>query len=131
MAMEDTDFEKGRREIMRSTLELEAKALNYLLAANGAGFASCALALKDYATVPLLHGTGWVVVPFALGLLAATLAFLRFQAGSFDIMRRVIVGDEGPAQAASSMALVNLLILTSGTCFLLGVAILALKLAFL
>ena len=32
--MDETDFKEPRRQIMPATLELEAKALNYLLVAN-------------------------------------------------------------------------------------------------
>ena len=48
--MDERDFKEARRHIMQATLELEAKALNYLLVANGAGLAGCVATLKDYAT---------------------------------------------------------------------------------
>lgn len=40
------DFKDARRQNMQATLELEAKALNYLLVANGAGLAGCVATLK-------------------------------------------------------------------------------------
>jgi hypothetical protein len=126
--MEDS-LKESRRQIMQSTLELETKALNYLLVANGAGMAGCLTALKDYATVPQLHGLGVLIVIFSGGLITGTLGFLSFQSANFDVMRAVLVRDEPPQQATGTMALTNIAMKLSGACFLVAVIVIAVRLA--
>ncbi len=127
--MDQADFKEARRQIMQAALELEAKALNYLLVANGAGLAGCVATLKDYATVPQLHGVGILIVIFAVGLILGTLAFVLFQSANFDVMRSVLVGDEDPARATISMGFSNLCMKLSGIAFALAVGLIAFRLA--
>ena len=68
--MHENDLKDVGRQIMQATLELESKALNYLLVANGAGLAGCLATLKDYAAVPQLHG---------IGMLSAASSLLGYQ----------------------------------------------------
>jgi hypothetical protein len=127
--MDDLVFKESRRQIMQETLELEAKALNYLLVANGAGFAGSLATLKDYANVPQLHGVGVLIVIFAAGLVLGTLAFVLFQTGNFDVMRRVLIGDEEPSRSIVYMGFSNLCMKLSGFLFVAGVVVIAVKLA--
>lgn len=125
----ENSLKDSRRQIMQSTLELETKALNYLLVANGAGLVGCLTALKDYATVPQLHGLGVLISLFSAGLITGTLGFLSFQSANFDVMRAVLVGDEPPQQATGTMVLTNIAMKLSGACFVVAIIIIAIKLA--
>jgi len=128
--MEEGQFAAGRQELMRSTLELEIKALNYLLVANGAGLAGCLAAMKDYATVPLLHGVGILIVLFSAGLVSGAFAFLAFQSASFEVMKQVLIKDgEPPTRANITMSIAVLLMRLSGLCFIASIAVIAWKLA--
>jgi hypothetical protein len=127
--MDEGEFEKGRQELMRSTLDLETKAINYLLVANGAGLAGCLATLKDYATVPQLHGVGALIVIFSAGLVSGMLAFLTFESANFEIMKQVLIKDgEPPTRATVTMSITNLLMQISGGCFILAIIIVASKL---
>jgi hypothetical protein len=127
--MDEADFKEARRQIMQATLELEAKALNYLLVANGAGLAGCLAALKDYPTIPQLHGIGILIVIFASGLVLGTLAFVLFQIGNFDVMHRVLIGDAEPTRSVVYMGFSNLCMKLSGILFVVAVIFIAVKLA--
>lgn len=77
-------------EMMTGFLDYEAKIINYLLIANGAGLASVLATLKDYATTPQLHGLGKLVVTFGTGLMAAAIAFGLLQ--GIYIETRYLIG---------------------------------------
>ena len=127
--MDEQALKDVRRQIMLATLELESKALNYLLVANGAGFAGCLATLKDYTSVPQLHGIGILIVIFAVGLVLGTLAFILFQVAHFEIMHRVLVGEENPLRAIFYMGFSNFCMKLSGGLFVSGVVVIAVRLA--
>jgi hypothetical protein len=127
--MDEQASKEVRRQIMLTTLELESKALNYLLVANGAGFAGCLATLKDYASVAQLHGIGILIVIFGAGLVLGMLAFMLFQVAHFEIMHRALVGDESPLRAIFYMGFSNLSMKLSGTLFVSAVVIIAVRLA--
>lgn len=122
-------FKEVRRQIMLATLDLESKALNYLLVANGAGLAGCLTVLKDYANVPQVHGVGILIVVFAVGLVLGTLSFLLFQSAHFEIMHRVLVEEKIPLRAIFYMGFCSVFMKLSGLCFLVAIVIIAVKLA--
>lgn len=126
--MDEEGLKDVRRQIMQATLELETKAVNYLLVANGAGLAGCLAALKDYRSVAELHGIGALIILFSVGLILGTLAFATFQAAHFEIMHRVLVGENNSGRAAIVMSISNLLIKASGGAFILALIIIADKL---
>jgi hypothetical protein len=127
--MDEEGLKDVRRQIMQATLELETKAVNYLLVANGAGFAGCLASLKDYRTVPELHEIGALIVLFAAGLVLGTLAFVSFQSAHFEIMQRVLVGEDSPRRATIFMSISNFLMKASGGAFILAILIIADRLA--
>ena len=127
--MDDDKLKDVRRQIMQATLKLETKALNYLMVANGAGLAGCLAGLKDYSTVPQLHGIGALIVIFVAGLILGALAFVVFQSAHFEIMHNVLTDEDNPRRAAISMTIANLLMKASGGAFILALIIIANKLA--
>jgi hypothetical protein len=127
--MDEQALKDVRRQIMQATLELESKALNYLLVANGAGFAGCLATLKDYAIIPQLHGIGVLIVIFGAGLVIGTIGFVLFQVAHFEIMHKVLVDEDSPLRAIFYMGFSNLFMKVSGGLFVLGIVIIAGKLA--
>ena len=127
--MSDTDLKDVRRQIMQAILELESKALNYLLVANGAGLAGCVAVLRDYATVPQLHGIGILIVIFACGLVLGAIAFVLFQIAHFEIMHKVLVDEDSPLRAIFYMGFSSLFTKLSGALFVVAIVVIAVKLA--
>ncbi|HVV81331.1 MAG TPA: hypothetical protein VHD59_17175 [Pseudolabrys sp.] len=126
--MDESD--ETRLLLLKSVLDLETRGLNYLLVANGAGLAACLATLKDYATTPQLKGIGLVIGAFSGGLMAAGMAFVLFQIGSFEMMRHVTIGNE-PQRGKWPMMAMNTLLSFSGTCFLFAILTIATKMRLL
>lgn len=127
--MDEQESAEMRRQLLRSVLELETKALNYLLVANGAGLAGCLATLKDYATVPQLQGIGTPIAIFSAGLISAAVAFFFFQLSNFELMKKVTVGDDEPTRGKFLIFIMNQAMSFSGACFIFAILLISRKLA--
>lgn len=67
---------KLSQEYLRDHYDALLRSTALLLAAHGAGFAACLLALKDYDTIPRLKGIGLIVTLEGLGLIAGAIFYL-------------------------------------------------------
>lgn len=76
----------GEKEYAKELFETEFKAIGYLLTANGAGLIGCLSVLKEYSSMPQLHGIGIFIVLFSLGFIAAIFAFMTAQQHRGEIM---------------------------------------------
>ena len=68
---------KHEKEYAKESIEVEFKAVGYLLTADGAGLAGSLALLKDYAATPQLKGIGFFIACFAFGFLAACIRLIR------------------------------------------------------
>ena len=99
-------------------LEFDAKIINYLIVANGAGLAAVLATLKDYSTTPIMHGIGKLVVLFGTGLIAAGIAFGGLQGLSIE-MRYLLHREEITSRRAKILHWIeNTAIIVSAGCFL-------------
>jgi hypothetical protein len=68
-------------------------------------------------------------VIFGAGLVIGTIGFVLFQVAHFEIMHKVLVDEDSPLRAIFYMGFSNLFMKVSGGLFVLGIVIIAGKLA--
>ena len=67
------------RASIKEQMDLNLKAVAYLMTAHGAGLIGCLTFLKDYNSTPQLKGIGFFITCFAYGLIFAMSAFVGLQ----------------------------------------------------
>lgn len=107
--------------MMSDFLEFDAKIINYLLLANGAGFAAALSTLKDYGSTPLFHGIGKLVIFFGAGLIAAGLAFLGLQGLSIETRYLLNKDEISSGRLRVLQWIENTAVVISGGCFMYSI----------
>lgn len=113
----DVDRLKLNFEAAKYFSEMRSKILGYLFTAHGAGLIGCLSVIKDYSTVPQYKGLGVFIAVFAVGMLAAVLAYVASVLDDSTEMSAILDGKTLGGHASKLAHLVLVMLMSSASAF--------------